>query len=310
MSLSQTLIKVVHHHGLATALGRLLVVACLATSVVAVAHADDDDEGELQVRPQSVGPYLVSVLSGPDSPTIGQAVITVVVTDPTGHAVPDVNVDVETTGPGQPAPRRYPATHDNALNEQTYAAFVDLPLPGRWSFTVHVDGAGAAAFHWDVGQPRAYRYAADAPSAASARLRLTPAGSTPGLIVSGHGQARLLIPAGALAGSIGPERVQVFLRTEPSPSTTGVAVQGNVYRVDAVSLADGQPVPEPWSAPLQLTLRVPAGGAASGMYRLQGGAAVPVAGSVVDDACACVGGTLVRAAIDRSGEYLVGDGGP
>jgi YtkA-like len=284
---------------------RSLVLMVVLTSSAVLAFADDD-EGTILIQSQSVGPYLITVLNTPDAIISGEATISVVVTDASGDAVPDVSVDVEAVGPGQPTPRHFTATHDNATNEQMYAAFVDLPMPGRWSFTVHVESAGDVPFQLDVRPPRPYRFASHSPSVASARLRLGVGGSTPGLLVTDDGQARMVLSAGALQ-AVGPGRVQVELRPEDIPPPVGAAVRGMAYRIQAISTANGQPVAEPWSAPVELALRVPGAAVATGLFRIEQGQAISVPGSAVSNPCGCSGGARAQAAIDRAGIYVVGN---
>ena len=283
---------------------RSLLLFLVLADLTMFAYADDD-QGTIQIEHQAVGPYLISVLNTPDFLTVGPATISVVVTDPNGYAVSDVNIDVEILGPGQPTPQHFAATHDNATNDQIYAAFVDLPSPGRWSFTIHLDTAGDVGFQSVVRPPEPYRFPLDGPAVATARLRLGDAGSLPGLLVTDDGQANLRLPAGALQ-AIGPGRVQVTLRPADITSPDGATVRGNAYLVEAVSMATGQPVPEPWGGAVELDLRVPGAAVATGLFRIEQGQAISVPGSVVSNSCGCAGGSRAHAAIDRGGIYIVG----
>jgi hypothetical protein len=109
------------------------------------------------------GPYWVSVWTQPDPLRVGQAHITVAVSEPSnlggsareaGPPVLDARVQVEfkpIDHSGEMLVTQ--ATHEEAVNKLFYEADLDLVETGRWQVTVAVagaDGSGSASFDTDV----------------------------------------------------------------------------------------------------------------------------------------------------------------
>lgn len=110
--------------------------------------------GTIRVADQPAGPYRVTVMTSPTPMRVGLTDLSVVVTVGVGQQVPDATVTVRATRQGEsPSARSFPATHDLATNKAFYAANVNLPTSGRWTFLVDVrgkEGQGSVQFSADV----------------------------------------------------------------------------------------------------------------------------------------------------------------
>lgn len=109
--------------------------------------------GQVQVADRPVGPYRVTVTSSPNPLRTGAADITVIVLQGTDQLVTDATVSVDATPAQGGVTRRFPATHQNALNKRYYAANVQFTAPGRWLLVVHVGsprGGGDVPFGADI----------------------------------------------------------------------------------------------------------------------------------------------------------------
>jgi hypothetical protein len=117
------------------------------------------------------GPYWVSVWTQPDPLRVGQAHITVAVSEPTdtgsarreaGLPVLDANVEVQVKPLDHAGETlAVQATHEGASNKLFFEADVDLPEKGRWQVIVAVngpEGAGSASFEAQVSSPSAFNW--------------------------------------------------------------------------------------------------------------------------------------------------------
>jgi hypothetical protein len=85
------------------------------------------------------GDFLITVFTAPAPFRAGPVDISVLVQDAlTGEPVPQAQVTVRMTKPGQPA-LKYPATQEAATNKLLHAAQFELPKPGRWQLEVQVE---------------------------------------------------------------------------------------------------------------------------------------------------------------------------
>ncbi len=117
------------------------------------------------------GPYWVSVWTQPDPLQVGQAHITVAVSEPTdaggerreaGPPVLDATVEVQVKPLDHAGETLVvQATHEGASNKLFFEADVDLPETGRWQVSVAVagpKGAGGASFEAQVSPPSAFSW--------------------------------------------------------------------------------------------------------------------------------------------------------
>ncbi len=87
---------------------------------------------------------LVTVFTAPSAPRTGPIDVSVLIQDAaTGRPVNDAHVRVRASRRGDPARAlERPATTDGATNKLLYAAVLDVPEAGEWSFRVRVEGHG------------------------------------------------------------------------------------------------------------------------------------------------------------------------
>lgn len=145
--------------------GLLLVVAL--TAKIVWAHGG----GTPQLTNAEAGPYWVSVWTQPEPLRVGQAHITVAVSEPgdspggrreAGSPILGALVQVEF----KPLDRKgetlaAAATHEGAANKIFYEADLDLPATGRWQVAIGVEGpagAGSASFDTDVSPPSTFNW--------------------------------------------------------------------------------------------------------------------------------------------------------
>lgn len=113
------------------------------------------------------GPYWVSVWTQPDPLRVGQAHITVAVSEPVrstagrqeaGPPVLGAEVQVQFRPLDHSGDTlQVLATHEGAANKLFYEADLELPETGHWAATVSVEGAagsGSAGFEAMVSQPQ------------------------------------------------------------------------------------------------------------------------------------------------------------
>jgi hypothetical protein len=142
----------------------LAVLILIASRGVVWAHGG----GTPQLVNADAGPYWMSVWTQPDPLRVGQAHVTVAVSEPTETANglreagnPILNADVRVRFvplDGAGALLEATATHEGASNKLFYEADVALTDPGRWEVQVAVDGpngSGNAAFEAQVAPPQA-----------------------------------------------------------------------------------------------------------------------------------------------------------
>ncbi|MFQ5434012.1 MAG: hypothetical protein ACE5FD_03965, partial [Anaerolineae bacterium] len=93
------------------------------------------------------GPYLISVWTDPDPLRMGEAHVTVAVTEPeTESPVLDANVLVQLVWLDDPSVTlTAPATHENAALKIVYVAVFEPEQAGRWRGSVVVDGTESAS---------------------------------------------------------------------------------------------------------------------------------------------------------------------
>ncbi len=124
--------------------------------------------GVPQLTNAEAGPYWVSAWTQPDPLQVGQAHITVAVSEPgeslggrreAGSPVLDATVQVRfepLDHAGEPLV--VPVTHKGAVNRIFYEADLELPQTGRWQAVIAVeapDGTGSASFEVHVAPPQA-----------------------------------------------------------------------------------------------------------------------------------------------------------
>jgi hypothetical protein len=91
------------------------------------------------------GEYVITVFTAPAPFRAGPVDISVLVQDAvTGEPLPQTQVTVRMTKPGQPALEN-PATSEAATNKLLHAAQFELPEPGRWQLEVQVEGVDGPA---------------------------------------------------------------------------------------------------------------------------------------------------------------------
>jgi hypothetical protein len=95
------------------------------------------DGGTLQVR-QTSGPFVLSVFTSPAVPRAGLIDFSVLIQQAAGlDPVLDADVEVRAESSSGIVVSKA-ASHDNAQNKLLYAASLDLPTPGEWTFEVLV----------------------------------------------------------------------------------------------------------------------------------------------------------------------------
>ena len=105
------------------------------------------DGGLLRAR-QEVGPFIVSIFTGPEPLSAGPVEVSVIVQSSNGSVLPDAVVDILLESLARPLEQhRARATRDAAPNKLAKAAVVDLRAAGEWTLTVsvHADGTSATA---------------------------------------------------------------------------------------------------------------------------------------------------------------------
>jgi hypothetical protein len=128
--------------------------------------------GVPQLTNAEAGPYWVSVWTQPDPLRVGEAHITVAVSEPGDLAggirepgAPVLNAAVQllfepVDGPGEA--RTVTATHEGAANRLYYEADMELTETGRWNVAISIDGpsgTGETGFDAQVSPPRAFNWA-------------------------------------------------------------------------------------------------------------------------------------------------------
>jgi hypothetical protein len=149
------------------ALLSLLALALVVSPRVAWAHGG----GVPRLTNADAGPYWVSVWTQPDPLRVGQAHITVAVSEPSAAAAeqreagaPILGATVrvafeplDTTG----ETLTVAATHEGAANKLFYEADLELPETGRWQVVVTVegpDGVGSTSFETQVAPPAPFSW--------------------------------------------------------------------------------------------------------------------------------------------------------
>ena len=98
-------------------------------------------DGGSMLLSRRMGGYQVTVFTAPTPFRAGPVDISVLVQDSlTGEPVPDAQVTIRMTRPGQRA-LEYLATHEAATNKLFRAAQFELAEPGRWDVKVQVEGS-------------------------------------------------------------------------------------------------------------------------------------------------------------------------
>ena len=152
---------------------RFRVSFCLALVLalpagVAWAHGG----GVPRLSNAEAGPYWVSVWTEPDPLRVGEAHITVAVSEPTpasgasyreaGPPILDATVQVRFEPLGRAGKTlAAPATRAGAANKLFYEADLQLPETGRWQVTIAVEGpagAGSVGFEAQVAPPTAFSW--------------------------------------------------------------------------------------------------------------------------------------------------------
>jgi hypothetical protein len=143
------------------------VLLVLAVLVLPVQVVEAHGGGVPRLTNAVAGPYWVSVWTQPDPLRVGQAHITVAVSQPASSAAgreeagpPVLGADVwvqfrPLDHAGDALQVR--ATHEGAANKLFYEADLDLPEVGRWEVLVSVKGdagSGDAGFEAEVSAPR------------------------------------------------------------------------------------------------------------------------------------------------------------
>ena len=109
------------------------------------------DGGAIRLSEEKGG-YRITVFTAPTPVRAGPVDISVLVQKAaTGEVQPDVQVSIEAVWGDSPGVVLcHPATTEAATNKLYQAATFDLPGPGWYSASVHVDGAlGKAQVHFD-----------------------------------------------------------------------------------------------------------------------------------------------------------------
>ena len=130
-------------------LQRKALVINLLLMIVGVAQVQANGIGTPQLINVPTGSYLVSVWTDPEPLRVGEAHVTVAVTDPeTDSPILDARVIVELMWLDDPSVLlTAPATHENVTLKIVYAARFEPPQAGEWQGTVLVDepdGSGEA----------------------------------------------------------------------------------------------------------------------------------------------------------------------
>ena len=131
--------------------GRLCALALGLFLWVPAARGD----GGLLRLTESAGPFDISVFTAPTPLRVGAADVSVMVLERAGRA-PVLDADVQVTLHRRELERASIATHDAATNKLLYAAWLDVPEPGKWSLDVRVQspaGTGVVSCGLDVAAP-------------------------------------------------------------------------------------------------------------------------------------------------------------
>jgi len=147
----------------------LAILGLLLTALpaqAALAHGG----GAPRLTNADAGPYWVSAWTQPDPLRVGQAHVTVAVSEPNptagareaGQPVLGATVSVRF----EPLDRagetlNLAATHAGAVNKLFYETDLELPHTGRWQVTVFVEGpagAGSASFEAQVSAPSPFNW--------------------------------------------------------------------------------------------------------------------------------------------------------
>ena len=126
----------------------------LAATIVLTSGAEGNG-GTLRVDRAPAGPYLVSVWTESDPPRVGWLDVSVAVMRlPDGEPVLDVEARLRAAMPAREDSERSVAlARGGGGNLLLYHGEVEVPAPGRWSFTLEVAGpagGGATAFDLEV----------------------------------------------------------------------------------------------------------------------------------------------------------------
>jgi hypothetical protein len=118
------------------------VIFSLAIMFASVTQARAHGIGTPQVINAPAGPYLISIWTDPDPLRVGEAHVTVAVTDPeTESPVLDASVMVQLVLLDEPSVSlSAPATSENAALKIVYVAVFEPEQAGRWQGMVIVDG--------------------------------------------------------------------------------------------------------------------------------------------------------------------------
>lgn len=145
----------------------LVALVLVLTTATAWAHGG----GTPRLTNVEVGPYWVSVWTQPDPLRVGEAHITVAVSEPSastsarreaGSPVLDATVDVAfkpLDHVGETLTTR--ATREGAVNKLLYEADLNLPEVGHWQVIITVQGpqgSGSADFEVEVAPPSAFSW--------------------------------------------------------------------------------------------------------------------------------------------------------
>jgi hypothetical protein len=127
--------------------------------------------GVPQLTNAEAGPYWVSVWTQPDPLRVGEAHITVAVSEPGDSTVairepgaPVLNAAVRVRLKpleAQGETLMVDATHEGAANRLYYEADLELTETGRWHVAISIDGpsgSGEADFDAQVSPPRAFNW--------------------------------------------------------------------------------------------------------------------------------------------------------
>lgn len=102
------------------------------------------DGGRLQMR-KSAGPFVVTLFTMPDTPTVGPADLSVGVEDASGALLSDADVQLEITNGENPSQKlTYATSRASGTSGILKSAMVDFAKTGQWHVVVHVSRAGDA----------------------------------------------------------------------------------------------------------------------------------------------------------------------
>jgi hypothetical protein len=118
---------------------RSMIYSLLASSFILHPSSFLRADGGTMRMSEKRGSFLITVFTAPAPFREGPVDISVLVQDvTTGEPVPQAQVTVRMTKPGQPA-LEYPATREAATNKLLHAAQFELPEPGGWRLEVQVE---------------------------------------------------------------------------------------------------------------------------------------------------------------------------